>query len=128
MPTICVLCNVLNNNADFKIMNFFLSKKYSHKKLISRHNDQPNTLTRQEHKGKIYVKNIRKNSCRIRNQLKSTIRILIRKISFRIHNTAVLEKIDGSLLKAALEIQSLPRTPLPPNPPPLFQYLMAKSL
>jgi hypothetical protein len=38
---------------------------------------EPNTLTRREYKGKIYVENIRKNSCRIlnririRNQLKS---------------------------------------------------------
>ncbi len=42
---------------------------------------QPNTLTRREYKDKIYVKNIKKNSCRIRNrirfrnQLKSRIRI-----------------------------------------------------
>ncbi len=27
---------------------------------VSRHNMQPNTLTRQEYKGKLYVKNIRK--------------------------------------------------------------------
>jgi hypothetical protein len=48
---------------------------------------QPNTLTRLEYKGKIYVKKIRKNSCRIRNriririqnQLKIRIRIRIRK-------------------------------------------------
>jgi hypothetical protein len=31
---------------------------------------QPNTRKRREYKGKIYVKNIRKNSSRIRNQLK----------------------------------------------------------
>jgi len=31
---------------------------------------QPNILTRREYKGKIYVKNIRKNSYRIRNHLK----------------------------------------------------------
>ncbi len=30
------------------------------KKFISRHNEQPNKLTRQEYKGKIFVKNIRK--------------------------------------------------------------------
>jgi hypothetical protein len=42
---------------------------------------QPNTLTRLECKGKIYDKNIRRNSCRIRtririrNHLKSRIRI-----------------------------------------------------
>jgi hypothetical protein len=29
-------------------------------KLMPRHNIQPNTLTRQEYKGKIHVKNIRK--------------------------------------------------------------------
>ncbi len=28
---------------------------------------QPNTLRRREYKGKIYVKNIRKNSCRIQD-------------------------------------------------------------
>ncbi len=44
---------------------------------------QPNTLPRREYKGKIYVENIRKNSCRIQTQLKSRIRI--RKKSFRIH-------------------------------------------
>ncbi len=33
---------------------------------------QPNTLTRREYKGKIYVKNIRKKSCSIRNQLPDT--------------------------------------------------------
>ncbi len=38
-------------------------------------NMQPNTLTRREYKGKIYVKNIIKSSCRILNQLKSRIRI-----------------------------------------------------
>ncbi len=66
----------LNKNAQFK--NILFSTKYPPKKLISRYNEQPNTLlTRQEYKGKIYVKNIRKNSCRIRNQLKS--RIWIRK-------------------------------------------------
>ncbi len=43
-------------------------------------------------KGKIYVKNNRKTSSRIRNQLKSRIRTLIRKKSFRIHNTAFLDK------------------------------------
>ncbi len=36
---------------------------------------KPNTLTRLEYKVKIYVKNIINNSCRIRNQLKSRIRI-----------------------------------------------------
>jgi hypothetical protein len=63
--------------AYFKKINSFLSKKYSVNKLISRNNEQPNTLTRQEYKSKIYVKNIRKNLCRIRKQLKS--RILIQK-------------------------------------------------
>ncbi len=36
---------------------------------------QPNKLASREYKSKIYVKNDRKNSCRIRNQLKSRIRI-----------------------------------------------------
>ncbi len=55
---------------------------------------QSNTLKRREYKSKIYVNKIRKNSCRIRfriwirNQLKSRIRILIRKKSLRMHNTA----------------------------------------
>ena len=48
---------------------------------------QPYTLTRREYKDKIYVKNITKKSCRIRNQLKSMIRI--RKKSFQIHDTEV---------------------------------------
>ena len=38
-------------------MNSLLSEKHP-KKLISRHNMQPNTLTRREFKGKIYVQNI----------------------------------------------------------------------
>ncbi len=38
---------------------------------------QPNTLTRREYKGKIYVENIRKDSSRIRNHLKSRIQIRI---------------------------------------------------
>jgi hypothetical protein len=50
----------LNINARLKNMNSFLSKKYSPEKLISHHNEQPNTLTRQENKDKIYVKNTRK--------------------------------------------------------------------
>jgi hypothetical protein len=64
--------------------------------LISRHNMQSNILTGQEYKAKIYVKNIRKNSCRIRNQLKSRIRI--RKKSFRIHKTdnIIINFIKGS--------------------------------
>jgi hypothetical protein len=49
---------------------------------------QPNTFTRRECKGKVYVQNTGKNSCRIRNQLKSRIRIRTRKISFRINNSA----------------------------------------
>jgi hypothetical protein len=53
--------------------------------LVSRNNKQPSTYTRREYEGKTYVKNIRKNSCRIQNQLKSRIRI--RKKSFRINNT-----------------------------------------
>jgi hypothetical protein len=39
----------------------------------------PNILTKREYNGKICVKNIGKNSCRIRNQLKSRIRIRIQK-------------------------------------------------
>ncbi len=66
---------------------FLFIEKKIHKKLISRHNTKTNTLTRQEYKGKIYVKNIRKNSCKIRNQLKSRIRIQQKK-TFRIQNTA----------------------------------------
>ncbi len=44
---------------------------------------KPNTLTRRAYEGKIYVQNIRKNSCRIRN------RIRIRSKSFRIQGTTV---------------------------------------
>jgi hypothetical protein len=51
-----------------------LSKKYFPKKLISRHNKQPNTLTRQEYKGKTYVK-INRNRIRILNQLKSRFKL-----------------------------------------------------
>jgi hypothetical protein len=65
---------------------FYQQKKFRNK-LISHHNMQPNTLTRREYKDKIYVKNITKKSCRIRNQLKSMIRI--RKKSFQIHDTEV---------------------------------------
>jgi hypothetical protein len=39
-------------NAQFENINSFLSKKYSSKKLTSRHNEQPKTLTRQEYKSK----------------------------------------------------------------------------
>jgi hypothetical protein len=59
--------------------------------LISRQNEQPYTLTGQEYKSKNYGKNIRTNLCRIRNririrnQLKSRIRIR-KKNSFQIHN------------------------------------------
>jgi hypothetical protein len=62
-------------------MNSFLSKKDSPKKLLTRHTEQPYTLTRQEYKSKNYVKNIKTNLCRIRNRirirnkLKSRIRI-----------------------------------------------------
>jgi hypothetical protein len=76
------------------------------KKLISRHNMQTNTLTKWEYKGKIYFKNIRRNSCRIlnrigiQNQLKS--RILIRTKLFRIHNTAYNTNIPCKLLVKAL--------------------------
>ncbi len=41
-------------------MNSFLSTKNLSKKLISLHNMEPNTLTKQEYRVKIYVKNIRK--------------------------------------------------------------------
>ncbi len=92
----------LNKNAQLKKKQFLFVKeiRYSPKKLISRHNEQPNTLTRQEYKGKIYVKKIRTNLCRIqdriqiRNQLKSMIRI--RKKLFRIHNTAWLPGFELS--------------------------------
>ncbi len=60
-------------------------------KFLSRHNMQPNTLTRREYRDKIIIKTVRKKSCRIlkriRNQLKSRIRMRIRKKSFQIHNT-----------------------------------------
>jgi hypothetical protein len=78
-----------------KVVPFY--KKNGPKKPISCHNIQRNRLARREYRGKIYVKNIRKNSCmilnririRIRNQLESRIRIRIwiRKKSFLIHNT-----------------------------------------
>jgi hypothetical protein len=48
---------------------------------------QPRTLTRRKKKGKIYVKNIRKNSCGILNRIRILI-LRIRKKSFRIYNTA----------------------------------------
>ncbi len=74
---------------------FHLIKKNYHKAFkVSSHNPQANTLTRREHKCKIYVKNIRKEySRRIRYQLKRRIRI--RKKSFRIHpNTGVRASSD----------------------------------
>jgi hypothetical protein len=37
---------------------------------MSRHIMQPKRLTRRENKGKIYVKNIRKNQCRIQNRIR----------------------------------------------------------
>jgi hypothetical protein len=49
-------------------------------------------LKRRGYKGKIHVKNIRKNKCKIRNYLKSRIRI--RKKSFRIHNTKKTFDLD----------------------------------
>ncbi len=52
----------LNKNAQFKSIDSFLSKNSPLKSL--------NTLSMQEYKGKIYVKNIRKNSCRIRNRIR----------------------------------------------------------
>jgi hypothetical protein len=42
-------------------MDSFFVKKYFPKKFLSRHNMQPNTLTRREYNGKIYGKNILKN-------------------------------------------------------------------
>jgi len=45
---------------NLKILNSCLSQKYSHQNLISRHNEQPNTLKRREYKGKIYIKNMKK--------------------------------------------------------------------
>jgi hypothetical protein len=56
-------------------------------KSLYRHNMQPDTITGREYKGKIYVEDNKTSSRRIRNHLKSRIRILIRKKSFRIHNT-----------------------------------------
>jgi hypothetical protein len=47
------------------------------------------TLTRREYKGKIHVKNISKNSGRIRNQLKNPDPDMDPKKSFRIHNTVI---------------------------------------
>ncbi len=60
------ICQFLNKNGKLKNINSFLSKEFSPKKVpVSRHNEQHNTLTRQEYKSKINVKNIRKKSCRI---------------------------------------------------------------
>ncbi len=73
-----IIRKFLNKNAQFKHINSFLSKKYSPKKLMSRHNEQPNTIT------------IRKNLCRIRNRIRIrswsqlTSRIRIGKKSLRI--------------------------------------------
>jgi hypothetical protein len=58
---------------------------------------QPNTLVKREYKGKIYVKNIRQNSCRIRNQLKVGSGSQTK--SFRIHNTANCSYDVSSLTK-----------------------------
>jgi hypothetical protein len=56
--------NFSTKMVNLKIQFPFCPKKYSTRKLISRHNEQSNTLTRQEeYKGKIYVKNIGKNFC-----------------------------------------------------------------
>ncbi len=51
----------LNKNDQLKNINSFLKKKFP-KKLKSRYSIQLDTFTRREHKGKIYVKNIRKDS------------------------------------------------------------------
>ena len=45
---------------------FHFIKKNFPKKVTSRHNMKPNTHTRQEYKGKIYVNKNQKKSCRIR--------------------------------------------------------------
>jgi hypothetical protein len=47
---------ISQQNAQFKKYKFLYSRQKSPKKLISRCNMQPNTLTRQEYKGKIKVK------------------------------------------------------------------------
>ncbi len=47
-------------NTQFKKSKFLFIKNNITKKLISRHNMAPNTLTRREYQGKIYVENIRK--------------------------------------------------------------------
>ncbi len=105
-----VNCTVSRQKCSIKKYNSFLSKKYSPKKLISRHNEQPNTPARQEYKGKIYVKNIRQKSCRIRNririrnQLKSRIRI--RKKSFRINNTGIKANLELVFIITGKRIQS----------------------
>ncbi len=56
---ICKIWEFLNTNARLKNMNSFLSKKYSPEKLISHHNEQPYTLTRQKYKDKT---NVNKNT------------------------------------------------------------------
>ncbi len=66
---------IISDNFSTKMLN---KKKLFPKQIISRHNMKPNTLTRREYKGKIYVKNIR------------------RKKSFRIHNTDVKDRITLS--------------------------------
>ncbi len=64
------------NKNKFKKILFI--KKMTLKKLKSHHNMQPNKLTRREYKGKIYVKNIRENSCRILNRMRIRIRNQLR--------------------------------------------------
>jgi hypothetical protein len=60
---------------------------------------QPNTLTRWEYKGKIYVKNVSKNSRRIRNYLALRIRIRIRKNYSESTTLVFLEEILGIIVR-----------------------------
>jgi hypothetical protein len=60
-------------DSTFKYVNSYFIKN-DPKTLISGHNMQPNTLTRREYKGKIYYKNIRKNSWRILNGSRTRVR------------------------------------------------------
>ncbi len=78
----------LIKNAQFKNINSFLSKKIPLK-------------TRQEYKGKIYVKNIGKILWGIRNPKN---RIRIRKKTFRIHNT-VTQVIERGVCRDWLPIR-----------------------
>jgi hypothetical protein len=72
-------------NAHFKNINSFLSKKYSLKSLSVSHHNNLTTLARQEYKGKIYVKHIRKNLIYIGSETGSGSE----KQKLRIHNAAL---------------------------------------